>query len=112
MMLGLAEHLPPVLHTSFARSLFGTRLFNVTVTNVPGPPHVTRAFKARLADIVPIVPLAAEHAVGVAVISHAGRLTFCVNADRDSVPDAGLVTEGITRALDELRAEIPLEALA
>jgi diacylglycerol O-acyltransferase len=102
-MLALAEHLPPVLHTTFARSLFGTRLFNVTVTNVPGPAHVSRTFRSRLTDIVPIVPLAAEHAVGVAVISHAGALTFCVNADRDSVPDAQLVADGITRALCELR---------
>ena len=111
-LISLAEHLPPVLHLPLAQSVFGTRLFNVTVTNVPGPPGATRTFKARLADIVPVVPLAAEHAVGVAVISHAGRLTFCVNADRDTVPDASLVAAGITQALEQLGAAVAAEVPA
>ena len=37
LLLDLGNHMPPVLHSFVARSLFATRLFNVTVTNVPGP---------------------------------------------------------------------------
>lgn len=76
----------------------------MTVTNIPGPARAPRIHRGRLADIMPVVPLAAEHAVGVAVISHAGRLTFCVNADRDTVPDAQRLSVGITQALEELAA--------
>ena len=60
---GLAELAPPVLHASLARSLYAKRLFNVTITNVPGSPRRLHAFGAPMVDIVPIVPLAAEHAV-------------------------------------------------
>ncbi|MGC8001493.1 WS/DGAT domain-containing protein, partial [Salmonella enterica] len=43
-IVDVAGVVPPVLHTSIARSLFGTRLFNVTVTNVPGPQTTLYAF--------------------------------------------------------------------
>ena len=33
-------------------------------------------------DVVPIVPLAAEHALGIAVVSYAGAMTFGLCADR------------------------------
>jgi WS/DGAT/MGAT family acyltransferase len=101
-LLELAEHLPPALHGIFARSLFGTRLFNVTITNVPGPSRAPRLFGSTLSEVMPIVPLAAEHAVGVAVVSFAGGLTFGINADRDTVVDVEVLVRGIQRALTEL----------
>jgi diacylglycerol O-acyltransferase / wax synthase len=103
-LLDLAEHAPPVLHSLIARSLFATRLFNVTVTNVPGPQVPMHAFGSRLRDAIPIVPLAADHSVGVAVLSADGRVVFCLNCDRDAVPDAHVAATGIRTALDELHA--------
>ena len=63
-LTGLAELAPPVLHAGLARSLYAKRLFNVTITNVPSSPPRQYAFGAPMVDVVPIVPLAAEHAVG------------------------------------------------
>jgi len=103
-LLDLAEHAPPVLHSVISRSLFATRLFNVTVTNVPGPQVPMHAFGSRLRDAIPIVPLAADHTIGVAVLSADGRVVFCLNCDRDAVPDAHVAATGIGTALDELRA--------
>jgi WS/DGAT/MGAT family acyltransferase len=94
-LLELAALAPPVLHAVVARSLFATRLFNVTVTNVPGPQAPMHAFGARLVDAIPIVPLAAEHRIAVAVLSLDGQVVFCLNCDRDTVPDAELAAEGI-----------------
>ena len=76
---------PPAIHSFLARSLFATRLFNVTITNVPGPPAPLYAFGARLREVWPLVPIAASRAVGIAVVSYDGDLFFCINADRDSV---------------------------
>ncbi len=45
-MLDLASVAPPVLHASVARSLYATRLFNLTITNVPGPRVPLYAFGA------------------------------------------------------------------
>lgn len=94
---------PPVLHTFIARSLFATRLFNVTVTNVPGPQQTLYAFGAPLKTVYPLVPLAAEHTVGVAIASYDGKLCFGINADRDSVPDIDVMAEGLTTTLSELQ---------
>ena len=99
---GLAELAPPVLHAGLARSLYAKRLFNITITNVPGSPRRLYALGATMLDIVPIVPLAAEHAVGIAVISYAGGMTFGLCADRATVPDLDVLRDGIVSSLHEL----------
>jgi diacylglycerol O-acyltransferase len=106
-LLALAEHLPPVLHALGSQSVLGRRLFNVTITNVPGGSETLWAFGAPLVEVIPIVPLAADHGVGVAVISYAGRLTVGVLADRASVPDVDVLVHGIERTLADLRALAP-----
>ena len=101
-MIDLAAHAPPVLHTGLARALFATRLFNLTITNVPGPQVPLFAFGSRMVAVWPLVPRAAEHALGVAVLSYDGKVFFCVNAATDSVPDLPLFAEGIADSLAEL----------
>ena len=101
-VLGLTGLAPPVLHAGLARSLYARRLFNVTITNVPGSPRRLSAFGAPMVDIVPIVPLAAEHAVGIAVVSYAGGMTFGLCADRATVPDLEVLGDGIATSLREL----------
>lgn len=101
-LLDLASHMPPVLHSFIARSLFATRLFNVTITNVPGPQDPLYCFGSRVLEVWPLVPIAAEHAVGLAVFSYDGRLFFCLNLDRDGCPDGDVLAGGIARSLQEL----------
>ena len=99
---------PPVLHAVAARSLFATRLFNVTVTNVPGPRVPLYACGSRLREVLPLVPLATAHDVGIAIVSYDGRLTFGLVADHDSVPDldalAGGIEDEAAALLDAARA--------
>jgi diacylglycerol O-acyltransferase / wax synthase len=104
MMLDLAALAPPVLHAQLARSLYATRLFNVTITNVPGPQIPLFALGAQLREVHPIVPLAAQHAVGIAIFSYNGRVSFGVIADSESTPDIAVLTEGIEEGIDELNA--------
>ena len=101
-LTGLTELAPPVLHAGLARMLFAKRLFNVTITNVPASPRRLYAFGATMVDVVPIVPLAAEHALGIAVVSYAGGMTFGLCADRGTVPDLDVLTDGIVTSLQEL----------
>jgi len=103
-LLGLTELAPPVLHATAARSLYAKRLFNITITNVPGSPVPRYAFGAPMVGVVPIVPLAAEHAVGIAVVSYAGGITFGLFADRATVPDLDVLRDGIRSSLRELSA--------
>ena len=85
-LLDLTKHAPPVIHSFLARSLFATRLFNLTITNVPGPQMPSYGLGSKMTDIWPLVPLAADHAVGLAVLSYDGRVFF--GAQRRSRHDA------------------------
>ena len=101
-LVQLAGLAPPLLHSVVAQSLFATRLFNVTITNVPGPQMTLYAFGAPMRRVLGLVPLAAEHSVGVAILSYDGAVTFNVIADRDSVPDVDVIVHGIEEALEGL----------
>ncbi len=101
-LLDLTRHAPPVVHSFLARSLFATRLFNVTITNVPGPQTPLYGFGSRMTEAWPLVPLAADHAVGLAALSYDGKVFFTLNADRDSVPDLDLLAGGMEKTLEEL----------
>ena len=111
-LLDLTALAPPVIHSLLARSLFATRLFNVTVTNVPGPQVPLYAMGSEVQEIWPLVPLAAEHAIGLAVLSYNGSVFFCVNADHDSVPDLAVLRDAIETEIDTLadlaQASMPL----
>jgi hypothetical protein len=61
------------------------------------------AFGARMEEVLPLVPLAAGHAVGVAVVSYAGNVFFGVIGDERGVPDLDVLAHGIETALGELR---------
>ena len=113
-LVELAGAAPPLLHSFLAQSLFATRLFNVTVTNVPGPRVKLFAFGSPMRQVLGLVPLAAEHAVGIAILSYDGTVTFGINADHDAVPDVAVIARGIEDTLDELlthaRARRPTHA--
>jgi diacylglycerol O-acyltransferase len=104
MLTELTGLAPPVLHSVVARSLFASRLFNVTVTNVTGPQIPLYAMGARMRSIIPLVPLAAEHALAIAALSYDGDLCLCVNADRQAVPDVDELRRGMADELDALLA--------
>jgi diacylglycerol O-acyltransferase / wax synthase len=106
-MLDLAALAPPVLHAALARSLYATRLFNVAITNVPGPQLPLYAFGARLREVQPVVPLAAAHAVGIAVFSYNGLVSFGVIADSESTPDLAVLAYGIEGGIEELLNLLP-----
>jgi len=101
-LIDITEHAPPVIHSFLARALFATRLFNVTVTNVPGPQIPLYGFGSRMTEAWPLVPIAADHAVGLAATSYDGNVFFMLNVDRDSVPELDLLTDGMEKTLAEL----------
>lgn len=96
--------LPPVLHESVARTLFAPRLFNITITNVPGPQIPLYSLGSRLRRIIPLVPLFADHAVGMAIVSYDGELVFGVNGDYASMPDIDLFADALRDEFEELLA--------
>jgi diacylglycerol O-acyltransferase / wax synthase len=95
---------PPVLHESISKMLFAPRLFNLTITNVPGPQLPLYSLGCRMRRILPLVPLFADHAVGMAIVSYDGELVFGINADFTAVPDLELLRAAMADEFDQLKA--------
>jgi diacylglycerol O-acyltransferase / wax synthase len=105
VLIDLAALSPPAaVHLALARTTLTTRLFNLTITNVRGSDRPLYAFGAPMRELYPVVPLAAEHAVGIAIVSYNGLVTFGINADCESVADIEVLALGIEEGLEELRA--------
>jgi diacylglycerol O-acyltransferase / wax synthase len=104
-IVDLANMGPPLAGNLLARTMFGgTRMFNLTITNVPGPQQRLYAFGAPLVEVEPLVPLFSGHTIGIAVVSYDGQVVFGLNADRVAVPDLRVLADGIAHAHSELLA--------
>jgi WS/DGAT/MGAT family acyltransferase len=93
---------PPQVMGLVARQMASPRLFNLTVTNIPGPPVPLYVLGRRLADVFPLVPLVREHGLGIAVMSYEGALDFGLLACADTVPDLGDLADDLAASLAEL----------
>jgi diacylglycerol O-acyltransferase len=105
-LVGLVGLAPPVLHSLGARlaSQFSSRLYNVLVTNVPGPPRPLYAMGARMLDMFPVVPLAGGQAVAIGITSYDGGVHYGLTADRDALPDVDVLAAAMQESLAELLA--------
>jgi WS/DGAT/MGAT family acyltransferase len=95
---------PPTILAQASRLNFSTRLFNLLVTNVPGPQAPLYVLGRQLRDLFPVAFLPENHALAIAIMSYNGSLDFGLLADYDAMPDVALVAEGIDRSLAELLA--------
>jgi WS/DGAT/MGAT family acyltransferase len=95
---------PPTVLAQASRLNFSTRIFNLLVTNVPGPQLPLYLLDRQMIDAFPIPFLAENHRVAIAVLSYNGRLNFGILADYDAVPDVQVIADGISDARDDLLA--------
>lgn len=82
------------------------RYLNIFVTSVPGPPVPLYLAGAPLLEVFPVLAIAGNMALGVAVVSYAGQLNLTAVADRDRCPDVEVFAEGVRRVLDDLAQEL------
>ncbi len=103
-LVQLSGFAPPTLHSLGARvaSGFSRRLFNLVVTNVPGPQFPLYAAGARMLEMYPVVPLSKGQAVSIGLTSYDGGVYFGLNADRDAMPDIDVLAGLIEESLAEL----------
>jgi diacylglycerol O-acyltransferase len=105
---------PPTIMAQAARLVARQRFFNLVVTNVPGPQIPLYVLGRRLEAIYPMVPLARNQALGIALMSYAGRLDFGLNGDFDVMEDidslAGYLEESIAELAQAAAAGAPAPA--
>ena len=93
---------PQVLLALGLKAAAERRPFNMTVTNVPGPPVPLYLLDAPMQATYPIFPLWQHHGIGVALFSYLGSIAWGIVADWDLVPDIEVFTEHVERSAAEL----------
>jgi hypothetical protein len=104
VLTGLSGFAPPTIMAQAARLQARQRLFNLVVTNVPGPQHPLFMLGRELEALYPMVPLAENTALGIAIMSYNGQLNFGFTADYDALGDVEALTEDLRSSIEELAA--------
>jgi hypothetical protein len=101
-IIGLSDFALPTILAQASRLNFSTRLFNLIITNVPGPQLPLYLLGRELESIVPVAFLPRGHALSIAVFSYNGLITFGLLGDYDCMYDLELIAEGVEESLAEL----------
>jgi hypothetical protein len=101
---GIAGFAPPTLHSLGARVASGLsrRLFNLVVTNVPGPQQPLYLDGSRMLASYPVIPLAKGQALSVGLTSYDGGVYYGLASDRYAMPDLDVLGQCVVEALAEL----------
>jgi WS/DGAT/MGAT family acyltransferase len=102
VIAGLQDFAPPTLLAQASRLNFSTRLFNLIVTNVPGPQFPLYLLGRELQELLPVAFLPQNHALAIAIMSYNGQVDFGLLADYDAMPDIEFVGTAIRESLAEL----------
>ena len=95
-----------------SRLNFSTRLFNLIVTNVPGPQIPLYVLGRELEDVFPVAFLPKDHALAIAIMSYNGGINFGLLADYDAMDDVQEISDGIESSIGELLREAAADRAA
>jgi diacylglycerol O-acyltransferase / wax synthase len=102
VLAGIQSLTPPTIFAQASRINFSTRLFNLLVTNVPGPQFPLFLLGRRLEHLFPVAFLPGNHALAIAVISYDGSMDFGLLGDYERMADLEEVGEALRASLAEL----------
>jgi diacylglycerol O-acyltransferase len=113
-IVGMAGFGPPTLHALGARlaANLSNRVYNLAITNVPGPQQPLFVSGARLLATYPVMPLVKNQALSIGLTSYDGGVFFGLNADRDAVPDLDDLVASLSESLQELQAAVRMSGIA
>src|SRR5215218_190422 len=105
----LSDFAPPTIMSQAARLQSRQRFFNLVVTNVPGPQFPLYLLGRRMLETFPMVPLAKNQALGVALLSYDGSINFGLVGDFDLLWDLDALANDVRDSLEELAAAAGVE---
>lgn len=101
MLLQGLGALPEPLKDRAARLAASPRLYNLTISNVPGPRMPLYAAGGRVRSIFPVIPIPDRHALAIGVLTYDEHAHFALYADPEALPDARRLASLLDDALDE-----------
>src|SRR5271167_3549004 len=114
VIAGVQNFAPPTILAQASRLNFSTRLFNLLVTNVPGPQFPLYVLGREILEAYPVAFLPQHHALAIAIMSYNGQMNFGLLGDFDAVSDIESIGESIQDELNQLvklaRESVPATA--
>jgi WS/DGAT/MGAT family acyltransferase len=114
VIAGVQNFAPPTLLAQASRLNFSTRLFNLIVTNIPGPQFPLYVLGREMLEAYPVAFLPENHALDIAIMSYNGQMNFGLLGDFDALPDIGEISASISAELETLvslaRESVPATA--
>ncbi len=104
VIAGAQNFAPPTILAQASRLNFSTRLFNLIVTNVPGPQFPLYVLGRRMLEAYPVAFLPEHHALAVAIMSYNGQMNFGLLGDFDALHDIDSIGASIAAELAGLVA--------
>jgi diacylglycerol O-acyltransferase len=102
VIAGAQNFAPPTILAQASRLNFSTRLFNLIVTNVPGPQFPLYVLGREMLQAIPVAFLPENHALAIAIMSYNGQMNFGLLGDFDALPDIDSIGEDIAEELANL----------
>jgi WS/DGAT/MGAT family acyltransferase len=87
VIAGLQDFAPPTIFAQASRLNFSSRIYNLLVTNVPGPQFPLYLLGRELTALVPVPFLAVDKALAVAIMSYNGSVQIGLMGDYDALAD-------------------------
>jgi diacylglycerol O-acyltransferase / wax synthase len=100
--LKLAASAPRAVQRLVSRVMASPRMFNLVVSNIPGPSEPMFMAGCELKEAYPVVPLAQGHTLSIGMTTVRDRACFGVHADGERLADVGGVAAAFERSTDEL----------
>lgn len=102
VLTSIENALPPAVLARASRLGFSSRMYNLLVTNVPGPQVPIYMLGRELQELAPLAFLAPEHLLAIAIVSYNGQVTYGLLGDADGVPDLADLAKHLHASLAEL----------
>jgi diacylglycerol O-acyltransferase / wax synthase len=109
VLTDLSGFAPSTIMDQASRLMSRQRFFNVVVTNVPGPQFPLYLLGRRMLDPFPMVPLAKNQGMGVALLSYDGAINFGIVGDFDLIWDLDDFATDLQDSLEELAVAAGVE---
>ena len=98
-LLGAIGALPDPLKNGAAKLASSPRMYNLTVSNVPGPRMPVYLLGAQLEEAVPVIPIPDGHALSIGIFTLGDRVTFSGYADPTALPQAASLPGALSAAV-------------
>ena len=99
VIAGVQNFAPPTILAQASRLNFSTRLFNLLVTNVPGPQFPLYVLGREMLEAYPVAFLPENHGLAIAIMSYNGQMNFGLLGDFDALPDIDAIGQSIAEEL-------------